>query len=467
MSTIRKHNMLSHGDRVVLGLSGGADSMCLLHILYKLRESYGLNIICAHINHGIRQSSDRDEAFVKTVCEALGVPLEIFRVDVGAYARKLKASRFKVGIEAAGRRLRYGYFEDCGRKLGETFKIATAHSLNDQAETVLMRLLRGAGTRGLHGIPPVRQNIIRPLIDVSRSDIEAYCAEHGITYVQDETNLENNYTRNKLRNELIPYIAREFNPSIVDTLARSAAIYYSENDYMYEQAGIALDDCMQDLNLGVINLDIAKLLSLHDALSSRVIRRAINMICTEDVYHTHIESALSIARGQTGKSANICGGVTAEKIYGSLRLCIYAGSLRKCSCGWCPPPGFTYELTPDTVTYIPEIEKSILVSLQKPSNLPPGALYRAFKANAPLMLRTRLPGDRIGSKKLKDYFIDRKIPQSERAQTPLLAHGSDILWIMDERGLISKKYAPDEDPHGSIYVSIWRTGQCDQQQRKL
>jgi len=456
--------MLSYGDNVVLGLSGGADSMCLLHILLELRESYGLSIVCAHVNHGIRQFSARDEAFVKSACDILGVPLIAYHENAPAYAAENKLS-----LETAGRELRYQCFERCGYEnwgLSPFFgkvKIATAHNRNDLAETVLMRLLRGAGSRGLGGIAPARERFIRPLIGISRQDIENYCSEHNITFVQDETNQQNDFTRNKIRNQLIPHIEREFNPNIIDTLARSAALALDEENFMSKQAYTAFANCLHRGDVTEVVLSAETFNGLHIAVARRVLRIAVANIKGDpsDISETHVEAALDIARGQTGRKATLTGGVSIEKSYGSIIISFRAKEHSQ---------GFFYGLELDKITYIPEIEKNILISHQHPDILPPHTSCKAFNVQTPLTLRTRLPGDKIyrrhlgGSQKIKDYFIDGKIPQSERAKTPMLTCGSDVLWIMDERGLTSDKYTPDTDPHrgeayATIYASIWRADQ--------
>ena len=457
-ATIRKYNMISMRNRVVLGLSGGADSMCLLHVLLWLRCKYDLAILCAHVNHGIRERAALDEAFVKAACSALDVPLKIYHVDAKAHATTNKLS-----LEAAARALRYQCLTDCGDQGGNAYKIATAHNKGDVAETVLMNFLRGAGSHGLRGVRPVLGSVIRPLIDVRRADIEAFCAESGIEYVQDETNFQNNHTRNKIRNQLIPHIVSEFNPNILDVLATNATLHSDEHDFMHLHEQAALQSCLlSDSNNPLqIKLDTEKLATLHIAIARRVVRAAIGrLIDPRGISYTHTDTVLRIAFGISGKSVNIGGGIVAEKIYTTLRINAKAEPT---------PQGFSYDLTPDATTYIPQAGLHILISPNIPQSLPQNAVTKAFNLQvAPsgvalkLKLRTKLSGDKIflhgigGSQKLKNYFINNKVPREERAQTPLLAHGSEVLWIMDARGLTSDKHAPTSTGV-TTYATIWRS----------
>ena len=465
LSTIDKHNMLTYGDGVVLGLSGGADSMCLLHVLLAFKDTYGLTVACAHIHHGLRTAADTDEVFVKEVCAALGVELRTYRVDVKAHA-----AEHRMNIEAAARELRYNCFNDAVRHFrqisgGTGFKIATAHNRNDVAETVLMNFLRGSGLSGLSGIPAVRGNIIRPLINTTRADIESYCAEHHISFITDETNNQNDYTRNKLRNNLIPYISNEFNENIVNTLARNSATIADDDNFLHETAQSAFAQCITSHSGNCITLDIPTLHTFHDAVVRRVLRLALGQLLhnLHDIHYSHIESVLEISRGQTGKSVNLVSNIVAQKSYTSIELKLRDTSVSQ---------GFCYELEAEKPVYIAETKQYVLVSRQIPQNLPDNASYKIFQSAMPLTIRTKQAGDKIylarigGTTKLKDYFINKKIPREERAATALLAHGSDILWIMNRHDLTSDKYAPQNgETHDIIYVITWGktndTGSCN------
>ena len=211
LSVIKKYNMLENCDRIVVGLSGGADSVCLLSVLNSLKAEYGFSLIAAHINHGIRGAeAQRDEESCKKLCEKLNVPLEILHADIPKLSKQQG-----IGEEECGRIVRYDFFRSLAGKRG---KIATAHNLNDNAETLLLNLVRGAGSKGACGIPPVRDNIIRPLIETDRESIEKYCQENNLQYVTDSTNLECEYSRNKIRIKVLPTLC-EINQNAVGALS--------------------------------------------------------------------------------------------------------------------------------------------------------------------------------------------------------------------------------------------------------
>ena len=223
LKTIRQYNMFSPGDNCVVALSGGADSVSLLHILLALSDELGINIYAAHINHGIRgESADADEVFVRQMCERLDIALFSKSADVTRFAEQNNK-----GIEHAGRLIRYDFLDsiDLPNK-----KIATGHTKNDCAETILMNIIRGCSTAGLGGILPVRDNIVRPVIELTREETVRFCRENDISYVTDESNFSREYTRNSVRLELIPYIQRHFNPNIVETLTKNAKIIGDENN---------------------------------------------------------------------------------------------------------------------------------------------------------------------------------------------------------------------------------------------
>ena len=235
IEAISRYDMLRAGDSVTVALSGGADSCALLYALYELRGELGITLSACHINHGLRGGeSDSDERFARRLCEKLGIPAEVFRVDVRAAQRKHES------IEEAARRLRYGCFEQVCAKYGS--KLATAHTANDNAETVLMYMLRGTGTRGLAGIPAVRDDIIRPLIFCTREQTEAFCRERGIEYVTDSTNLEDNCTRNRIRHNVLPLL-REFNPSFLDAVSRMTSAVAADESFLTGYAEKCAEEC--------------------------------------------------------------------------------------------------------------------------------------------------------------------------------------------------------------------------------
>lgn len=227
LKTIQRYNMLQDGDKVVIGVSGGPDSMTLLNILNNLKEKLNINLYVAHINHMIRKEADEETEYVKDFCAKINVEFFAKKIRVEEEAKKQK-----IGTEEAGRNIRYEFFEEVAKKVGAN-KIATAHNSNDNAETVLMNIIRGTSVSGLKGIDKVRDGkFIRPIIECSRDEIEEYCKEQNLNPKYDKTNDENIYTRNKIRNMLIPFLKKEFNPNIVDGINRLSQIATEEEQFI-------------------------------------------------------------------------------------------------------------------------------------------------------------------------------------------------------------------------------------------
>lgn len=227
LSTIKKYNMIKEGDKVVIGVSGGPDSITLLNVLNKFKEKLNIKIYVAHINHSIRKEADEETEYVREFCKKIGVEFFFKKIDVEQEAKKLK-----IGTEEAGRNIRYAFFEEVAKKVGAN-KIATAHNSNDNAETVLMNIIRGTSISGLKGIEKMRDNkFIRPLIETTRDKIEEYCKIENLNPRYDKSNKENVYTRNKVRNLLIPYIQKEFNPNIIEGINRLSNIAEEEERFL-------------------------------------------------------------------------------------------------------------------------------------------------------------------------------------------------------------------------------------------
>lgn len=227
LQTIKKYNLIENGDSIVIGVSGGPDSICLLNVLNELKNELNFKIYVAHINHMIRKEADEETEYVKKFCKNIGVECFVKRIDVIKIAKELK-----IGTEEAGRKIRYDFFEEVLKNTNSN-KIATAHNNNDKVETIIMNILRGSGIAGLKGLDPIRENkFIKPLIEISREEIEAYCEENKLEPRIDKSNNENIYTRNKVRNSVIPYIKKEFNPNILKTINRLSEVATEENEYL-------------------------------------------------------------------------------------------------------------------------------------------------------------------------------------------------------------------------------------------
>ena len=233
--TIEKYNLISPADKVIIAVSGGPDSMSILNYLYENKEDYKIEIIVCHVNHGIRENANLDEEYVKKYCEDRNIMLFIKHEDVVSLAKKSKR-----GLEETGRIVRYNFFEEIANS-EKANKIIVAHNKNDNAETIIMNVIRGSGLSGLKGIEEKRGKYIRPLINCSREEIEEYCKKENLNPRHDESNDDNTYTRNKIRNIVIPYIKNEFNPNIVDTLKRLSDIIKEDEEYLEQKTEESFD----------------------------------------------------------------------------------------------------------------------------------------------------------------------------------------------------------------------------------
>ena len=281
LQTIRKYNLIENGDSIVVGVSGGPDSICLLHVLNDLKNELNLKIYVAHINHMIRKEADEETEYVKSFCKNIGVECFVKRIDVIKISKELK-----IGTEEAGRKIRYDFFEEVLKNTNSN-KIATAHNNNDKVETIIMNILRGSGIAGLKGLDPIRENkFIKPLIEISREEIEAYCEENKLEPRIDKSNNENIYTRNKVRNSVIPYIEKEFNPNIIKTINRLSEVATEENEYLDKitiQAfneinvrAISEGNIEKNKETETITLDLKKFNNLELVIKRRLILYTIN-----------------------------------------------------------------------------------------------------------------------------------------------------------------------------------------------
>lgn len=295
LKTIKKFNLINDGDSIVVGVSGGPDSICLLTMLNKFKQKLNIKIYVAHINHMLREEADSETQYVQNYCEELGIECYVKKIDI---IRKSEID--KTGTEEAGRNARYEFFEEVLEKTNSN-KIATAHNSNDNAETVLMNIIRGTGTSGLKGIEPIRDNkFIRPIIECERTQIENYCEIHKLNPKFDKSNKENIYTRNKIRNLLIPYIQREFNSNIISSINRLSELAQNENEYLDEQANIILKDIMlEDTNFV---LDLKKFNELNNVVKSRVILISIQKVLgtTQGIEKVHIDDIIKLCGNNIG-----------------------------------------------------------------------------------------------------------------------------------------------------------------------
>ena len=297
LETINKYKMIENGDSVIVAVSGGPDSISLLYTLIRLREKLNIKLTVAHVNHMLRDVADSETRYVEHFCECNYVDCFVKRVDV-----KKLAEEQKIGTEEAGRNVRYDFFEEVFEKIHAN-KIAIAHNKNDNAETVLMNIMRGTGLSGIKGIEPVRNNkIIRPLIEMDRDSIDKYCSDKSLFPKFDETNLDNSYTRNKVRNLLIPYIKNEFNPNFIDGINRLAELATQEDSYIESVVEKEFDNILISENSQELNLDLQKFNELHDFIKSKIIFKCINELfgTTKGIEKIHIEDVIKLCRNNIG-----------------------------------------------------------------------------------------------------------------------------------------------------------------------
>ncbi len=416
---LKRYEMLKPGDKIVAAVSGGCDSSVLLHLLCALSTEMDLQITCAHINHNLRgEESKRDEAFVKDLCSKYGVPCKVLSADVAAFAKKQHLS-----TEEAGRKLRYEFFEHCAAELGEDAKIATAHSLSDCAETFIFNSARGAALGGICGIPPKRGRIIRPLIEFSREEIEAYAAEHKIDYVTDSTNLTDEYTRNKIRHSVIP-VMKEINPGFEKTFLRLMKSLNETKDFVEDEAAKLLSTAKTAEGYN------GEILSTAPAA---VKNRAAAMLLEAFGFSFDFERTLRIANRFGGKDFK-------EELSKNSYLVQRGGIIKK-------------EQKPRAQNEIPEREfetgKILLFEgktaeiqvfskekLENSYKIKELALKDTFdfdKIVGKAVLRSRKTGDKAdihgGTKTLKKLFIEEKIPAEKRGEVLLVADEAGVLWV--------------------------------------
>ena len=387
---IRRYGLISPGDRVICAVSGGADSVALLFAMYLLRERLDITLEAAHFNHRLRgEESDADEAFVKELCGRYDIPLHL------GSGRILPG---KKGLEAAAREARYAFLRSLPGK------IATAHTADDNAETVLLHLVRGTGLKGLGGISPMNGNVIRPMLTVTRREVEAFLSEYALPHREDSTNATDLFLRNRIRRNVMPLLLQE-NPSLAENLSDMALGLREDEDYLSRMAGETLPG-------------VAALQEMHPALRARALERFLKENGVPEPEKRHITLLEQLAfSDKPSARADLPGGITVARRYDTLEVLgeaqplserVLEGSLELPELGLrvvCAEAD-TIVNTPDTFTVVPA---------------------------GKIVVRSRLPGDRIrlsgGTKSLKKLFIDRKIPASERLRIPIIADEAGVLGV--------------------------------------
>lgn len=431
---IDKNNLINKGDGIVVGLSGGPDSVCLIHLLHSIKEDYDLKIVGAHINHMIRgNEAIKDEEYAKALCETLGIDFCKIRVDVEGLAEKESVS-----TETAGRNVRYGFFKEIRDKYGYN-KIATAHNANDQAETIIMRIMRGTGLEGLGGIPVKRDDgIIRPILGMNRAEIESYCEENKLNPRIDKTNLETVYSRNRIRLDILPYMKEYFNDDIINTINRMTEILSYDNEFINKVSEEEYARNCVEKNEKII---IKKELFNRDrAIITRVVRKAL-ILGSKSLYDfemKHINDVIYLKDSNTGKRIDLPNGIIAENVYGDIEVNkkeLFENAKENIS----EIVIDLDDLCNEEIEYLGYKFKFELIYNTKILKFANNDLIKYFdydKLDRCITLRARRNGDKItplgmrGSKKLKDIFINMKVPQSQRNLIPILEFDNEIAWVV-------------------------------------
>lgn len=466
---IDRYHMIAPGDTVVAGVSGGADSVCLFLMLCGLMEEMDFHLAVVHVNHGIRQEAAEDAAYVEALCSQKGVPFILVESDVRAYAGERHLSE-----EEAGREIRYHAFEEAlekcerntdiseegtGKKAGYG-RIAVAHNANDRAETMLFHLFRGTGLTGAGGIRPVRDRIIRPLLCLQRDEIEEYLGRKGISFCIDRTNLEDTYTRNRIRSHILPFAEKEICAGAVRHMCFAGDLFLEADAYIRGQAAKAYKECADRADKEEIVLNIEKLKKEELFIRKQIFLQCIEMLTEgrKDITSAHIESLENLLDKQGSKEIFMPYGLRARKEYRYLILYreskVSEGSdeirlpeigirwqdLQKCAQEFDIPGLGRVEFSVfhrEEISYF--LDKSEII---------PEKTYTKWldydRITKSLVFRTRKTGDyltinkELSKKKLKDYMIERKIPKNARKELYILADGSHIIWVPGYR--ISEYY---------------------------
>ena len=447
--TIDRYGMLKKGDNVLVAVSGGPDSVCALEVLNAIKDEYSLSLHVAHLNHKFRKEAEKEAEFVRRLAEEKGIASTIEAIDVKEYCIKKGLSK-----QEGAREVRYDFLKKAADKIGAA-KIATGHTADDQAETFLMRLIRGSGASGLSAIPPVRGRIIRPLIEIKKSEALGFLKENNIRYVKDPTNIKPVYLRNKIRLELLPLLVKKYNPNIADTLCREADILREDESFLNGIADAIFKEMVTVQEKDSITLNYLRFNGLHPAIKKRVVRRAVSELTggLKKISYQHIISAIDAIKN-TGKGVDLPDDIRIERDYNSLYVrVVKAESARIQEAVHIEAPGTT------GVPYFNIKIEAIINKMAVVSEKADTGLFDLDKISLPLFVRGRKEGDYFypagmkGRKKLKEFLIDHKISRVEREKIPVLIDkNNDILWIIGLR--VDERFRAKEDTKRRLILRI-------------
>ena len=456
---IERERLIPRGGRVLVALSGGADSVALTLVLHELASPSTFTISgVAHLNHQLREAATEDEQFCRAFAEGLALPATVERADVAGRSR-----RDAVSIEEAGHRERYALFERMIRQ-GHADCVATAHTRDDQAETYLLRAIRGAGPTGLSGIQPRSGAIVRPFLDTHRADLRAYLEARGQTFREDETNQDLRIPRNRVRHRLIPFLAEHFSPSIVDVLAREAAIARGDSDWL-ETAANDVAPTVVSTGTGWASLDVDSLGRQPIAMARRLAKRALEHVTSRAIGFDHVERLLASAGPSEGQWAADFPGCRVERNGREIRI-----SAPKPRVARTRTPGFEYRLPVPGEVVVKEAGLRLSAEWASATALP--ATFEARGATVAvaagglsddLTVRSWRPGDVVrplglgGRKKLQDLFGDRKVAPAERQTVPIVADTTKgIVWVVGHT--VAEDFRVTSETRGVLILKARKLG---------
>jgi tRNA(Ile)-lysidine synthase len=454
--TIERHQLLNKGDRVVVGVSGGMDSMVLLHVLHAFRESLCLELIVAHVNHGLRPAESEKEAeLVERESRQLGYLFEYEQFDVSGFQKESGYSP-----QDAARKIRFHFFNHLITK-HEAQKLALGHNADDQVETILLRLIRGSGLRGLKGMLPIREGrVVRPLLDVWREEIDSFTRERGIPYLVDSSNLKEKYLRNRIRLKLIPSIEKDVQPNFKEVVLRSSAILRAEDNCLSQKTEETYQTMIQE-GENALTFSYPSYQSLPEAIRWRILERALGKLQDGGAGSEEGEwfDVFPIYQRLNSRAPSffmeLPRGLTLEKRYDQVIL--GRGKVMVV-------PPFEVDLHASGRTFIQDIQKEVVMDDMawkgnaKTQGSPTVALVDYHALQFPLKMRNFRPGDRFhplgspGTQKLKEFFIDHKVPRFERPMIPLLISGETIAWVVGHR--ISERVKVKETTERVLRIEV-------------
>jgi tRNA(Ile)-lysidine synthase len=442
----RKHQLISDGDKVIVGVSGGIDSIVLLDLLMELKGRHHLEIAVAHINHRLRdEESNEDENFVKKVAEDYGIECYVHGVDTRAFMVEHKAS-----LQVGAREIRYKFFETV--KILKNFtKVATAHNANDNAETVLFNLLRGSGANGLGGIPVKRGDIIRPLLFAERSEIEQYAKLKSLKFREDSSNVKDYYTRNFIRHSILPQIREKINPAVINTLNRAGEIFQELGYFINNEVRILYKNIAKNFDGRKLVLDIFKLKNSLLFIQENIIILALRDFVHGEVDYVKVHSIMDLINSETGSSIEIGSAVV---VYRDRYNLVFIRNPKE-------PAEFVAEIIPGKKYEFEEFffNSDIVERSEVHFSLSPVVEFvDADLAGGALTLRNWQPGDWFmplgmkGRKKISDFLVDSKIPVYQKNNVLVLSNKDGIIWVCGLR--VDDRFKLKEDTRRILKVEF-------------